>query len=83
TVFSIRDESTLTSEVLQSAVQGWQASGHSVYWIGDETLALESGLSLKDSFGFTFSTPQMETSYESKPVRILDIVWNLEIHRLG
>jgi hypothetical protein len=81
-VYSLRDAEHTDIEALNDAVEAWVESGQSVYWVGDSGFLEFTGLTPRNSFTYTLTVPQLETSYENKPTRVIDIKWVLHISQL-
>ncbi len=78
-VFSIRDTDALDEQSFREMISTWKGEGRMVYMVGDPGSLDKSGLRFDELFTSTFSSLQLEASYERKPTSILNIVWQLRV----
>jgi 4-amino-4-deoxy-L-arabinose transferase-like glycosyltransferase len=80
TVYSLRDPLALNQEIFRTAVAGWQAAGHTVYWVGPPG-PIDSLTG--PPFTVTIQSQHLEGTYDHKPVNIVRPQWLLEISKVS
>ncbi len=83
-VLSVRAISPEQMALLQSAIDGWVASGRAVYWIHVPPAQTEvAPASLTHVTSYRLETTQLEWSYTHRPRAIQTVVWSGELYRAG
>jgi hypothetical protein len=82
-VYTLRDLPTLDAASLERTLEAWLDSGRTIYWIGSLEPLAPLEMEAEEMFTSKIRAFALESSYEYKPETPGEVIWTLEVARLG